>query len=392
MGFFKKLFHKGEQRSKDVNASQGELLNGSMAGHVKPGSKIGFIGFIKENCELVQDSRRQIEEAKAEYQAVTSYLTDIQKIEIMPKELRMNMEEAARRIISLSRERQKVRNISSSISDIQFRLFERFEAQIPKDLVNLKDSENYRLLIQKDIEQLEKEKTALNDEEAEIISKQSFLKGIGIATGLIVITMFILFSVLSGKTEADFSIPFLLTVLMGMASAIYIFMEARKNSQGLKLVGLKQKRQVMLMNKVKLKLVNNRSFLEYVCSKYMVDDYEHLKSAWEEYVRVKDEIKRYKSNTKLLEFYNSELIQELQKAGIADSEVWIYQPTAILDSREMVEIRHRLNVRRQSLRDRIDSGIKQMDEAIKSITEAIKAYPELEDEIMPILRRHGIEK
>lgn len=389
MGLFRGLFKKRE-RDKSVDAPTGELTKGYRENYSKPNSKIGCLGLVRENCELVQESRRQIEEAKGEYQAVTSYLTDIQKIELMPKELRLNMEESARRIIGLSRERERFKHINSSLSDIQYRLFESFETQIPKDLVNLEDSENYRLMIQKDLEQLEKERTVLNEEEAEILGRQSFLKGIGIATGIIVVVMFIIFAILAGKTQADLSLPFLLTVLMGMASVLYIFMEARKNSHGIKLVGLKQKRHVVLMNKVKLKSVNNRNYLEYTYSKYMVDDYDHLKSAWEEYVRVKDEMKRYKSNTELLEFYNNDLIQELKRAGIADSEVWIYQPTAILNSKEMVEVRHRLNVRRQKLRDRIDSVNKQMEEAVQSIKDAIKAYPDIEEEVIPILNKYGI--
>ena len=154
---------------------------------------------------------------------------------------------------------------------------------------------------------------------------------------------------------------------------------------------MKQNRQIMLMNKVKIKSVNNRSYLEYTYSKYMVESYSQLKTAWEEYVRMKDEARRYQSNTELLEFFHSELIHELKGIGVADAEIWIYQPSAILDPREMVEVRHRLNVRRQKLRERIEMNDGQKDEILEAIRQTMKSYPDSREEAEKLLRRYQIE-
>ncbi len=349
------------------------------------------MGYIKENCEMILESDRQISEAKVEYQAVTSYLTDIQKITMLLPELRENLEEAARKIINLSKERNKLQHKSSLLSDRQYQLYEGFETQIPKDLKTLRESEEYQSAIQQDILHLERERAALDEEQGETISKQSFLRGIAITTSVIIIILFLLFALLSSHSKANFSIPFLMTVLMGMVSAFYIFMEARKNSGNVRLVQMKQNRQIMLMNKVKIKSVNNRSYLEYTYSKYMVESYSQLKTAWEEYVRMKDEARRYQSNTELLEFFHSELIHELKGIGVADAEIWIYQPSAILDPREMVEVRHRLNVRRQKLRERIEMNDGQKDEALEAIRQTLKSYPDSREEAEKLLRRYQIE-
>jgi hypothetical protein len=255
----------------------------------------------------------------------------------------------------------------------------------------IQEAEDYQAIIQKDIMHLEKERQDLDGEQEEIINKQAFLKGISITTSVIVIVLFLLFALLSVYSEASFTIPFLLTVLMGMASALYIFMEARKNSSSMRLVQMKQNRQIMLMNKVKIKSVNNRNYLDYTYSKYMVLNYDQLKIAWEEYVRIKDEAKRYQSNTELLDFFNNELIHELKKFNVLDSEIWIYQPTAILDNKEMVEVRHRLNVRRQKLRERIEANNDQRDESIAAIKQVMKGYPDCVEESEKLLRRYRIE-
>lgn len=393
MGLFDRFTIKKRKLKKEIKQEEyhnsDRPADGKQA--VRIGSKSERLSQVTENCEVIIESTRQIEEAKTEYQLVTSYLTDMQKIDLIPKEQKEILEDAARKIINLNKEREKFQQKNMRITDRQYRLYERYEMQIPKELTAMKESEKYQNVIQKDMEYLKKEKQNLINEEEDIINRQSFLKGIAITTCVIIILLFIVFAALAGVTDANLTLPFLLTVLMGMGSAIYIYMEARKNIHDIKLVELKQNREVMLMNKVKLKSVNNRNYLEYTYSKYMVDSYEDFKSLWEEYIKVKDETRRYQSNTELLEFYNNELVHELKKYGIADSEIWIYQPTAILDSKEMVEVRHRLNVRRQKLRERIDLNTKQKEEALQSINFIIKSYPDCEEEAIHILKRYKIQ-
>ena len=258
------------------------------------------LALVQENCEQITENLRQMEEAKAEYQAVTSYLLDMQKIDLIPREQRENLEDAARRILNLNKEREKFREKNTSITDGQYRLFERYEIQLPREIEAIKESERYQAVIQKDLDQLEKEKQKLLAEEDEIIKKHSFLKGIAITTFIIVVLLFGIFAALARVTGANLILPFLLTVLMGMISALYIFMEARRNLYDIKVVELKQKRQVVLTNKVKLKSVNNRNYLEYTYNKYMVNNCDELKTCWEEYVKIKDETSRYKNNTELL--------------------------------------------------------------------------------------------
>lgn len=359
--------------------------------NVKLNTHAERMGYVKDNCEIIIESGRQTEEAKIEYAAVTSYLTDMQKIDMIPEERRENLEESARKILNLTKERGKLQHKSSIISDRMYHLYESYEKLIPKELTAIREAEEYQAVIEQDIMHLEKERSDLYEEQEEIISKQGFLKGIAVTTSVIVIALFLLFGLLSFYSEANFTIPFLLTVLMGMVLALYIFMEARKNSGSIRLVQMKQNRQIMLMNKVKIKSVNNRNYLDYSYNKYMVTNYEQFRIAWEEYVRMKDEARRYQSNTELLEFFHNELVHELKKFGVVDAEIWIYQPSAILDNKEMVEVRHRLNVRRQKLRERIETNSEQKEEALTSIRQTMKNYPDCAEEAIKLMRRYRID-
>ena len=393
MGWLKKLFIKPD--NKDSKEKYEQFIPDKNKEHISPGkSSTGsdFNKYVRESSEIIAESHRLIEEAKMEYQAVTSYLTDIQKIDMIPMEQRGELEEAASNIVNLSKEREMIQNRKYDITDTQYRLFERYEMQIPKELAAVKEAESYQESIESDLKRLEQEKQNFLNEKDEIAYKQTFLKGIAVATCVIIVLLFAIFAILTTYTNSNMTLPFLLTVLMGMATALYIFMEARKNANDIQLVRIKLNKVIMLANKVTIKSVNNRNYLDYIYNKYMVDNYEQFKNCWEQFVKIKDENKKYRSNSQLLEYYYERLINELKRFGVNDAEIWIYQPSAILDSREMVEIRHRLNVRRKKLRERIDTYQKQKEEAAKNIISMIKACPERKDDAIRILDEYKIRQ
>jgi hypothetical protein len=392
MGLFK-LFSRKHSNVEQVSAEDSHKVRQKKESKhpARLNTQEERISYIKDNCEIILDNGRQIEEAKVEYQAVTSYLTDMQKIDLIPLEERGPLEEAAGKIASLSKERSKLQSKSSILTDKQYKMLEQYEDQLPKELATLKENEEYKLIIEQDMNHLEKERKKLDHEEAEIIGKQAFLKGIAITVIIVIVFLFTLFAMLSGNSEANYTWPFILTVVMGMAAAYYIFMESRKNHADVRLVQMKQGRQIMLMNKVKIKSVNNLNYIDYAYQKYMVNNHGQLQMLWYEYIKVKEETKRYQRNSDALDDNNHALFKELKKFGIADAEVWIYQPNAILDEKEMVEVRHRLNVRRQKLRERIDINGKQREEALKEINKTMKNYPDCILDAEKLLRKFRIE-
>ena len=58
------------------------------------------------------------------------------------------------------------------------------------------------------------------------------------------------------------------------------------------------------------------------------------------------------------------LVAELKKMGVKDAEIWCTQVQAIIEPKEMVEVRHDLNTRRQKLRSQIDYNTGIMQEFI----------------------------
>ncbi len=345
---------------------------------------------ITENCEQVLESNRQMEELKVEYQAVTSYLTDIQKIDQIPAEDRELLNDAARKIITFTRERSKFQNSTVRISDSQFVNIRKYEEIIPSELTKIKEYETYQEAINKDMGYLEREKNALYDKREDLEDKQFYLKKISTTISVLVITLFIILYLLQNSFKADMQIPFILTIVMALGCIIYILYQSSMNRKQSRITDLKINKVIHLLNKVKIKYINNLNALDYNYQKYMVKSYEEFHYLWELYLKAKEEEKRYRQNSELLEQYNRQIIQKLKQYELADPEIWLYQAVAIIDNKEMVEVRHRLNVRRQKLRERIDYNNKIKERSIEEIQKILDKNPEKKEDIIKLLERFGI--
>lgn len=98
-----------------------------------------------------------------------------------------------------------------------------------------------------------------------------------------------------------------------------------------------------------------------MCMKYRVRNATELEFVYDQYQRAKREWARKRESVYMLNEKKDILVAELKKMGVKDAEIWCSQVQAIIEPKEMVEVRHDLNMRRQKLRSQIDynTGIMQ---------------------------------
>jgi hypothetical protein len=401
MGIITKLFGKikKDKSSEDVSVSKASKESASPVdikidmpnlNQINYDSSTERHKFLSNICEQILESIKQLEELKAEYQLVTSYLTDIQKIDFIPKEEREQLNDAARKILTFAKERTKYQNKTTKITDAQFKTIAKYEDIMADELKKMKDFEIYHSVINNDIKHLEGEKSYLFDQLDDIEERHESLNKMAITTSVLVLLLFAVFILLGSIYEASMQIPFFMTIIMAAVSVIYILQNTRMNKKDKKLTELKLNRAIFLLNKVKIKYINNTNALDYLYEKFNVKSYAELMFLWEQYMKAKEEEKSYRKNSELLELYNKELITELKIYSLTDPDIWIYQAAAILDEKEMVEVRHNLNVRRQKLRERIDYNNKIKENGLEQIEKLLEVKPESKEEISTMLKDMGL--
>lgn len=401
--YYEKKMEEAEREDKEIETIREEgrqlnkkkllekLENGTTEKVSKPKTKEEYQQYVADSCEQIVEASHQIEDAKLEYQVVTEYLMDIQKIEEAPKEVKQEILENARQMLTLMRERNQYQNSELRSTDPKFYGIRRYEDDMLEELKKMREDENYQRIVKNDLNQLETEKKKLLLQKEDILSGQKFLKKMAVSISILVVSLFIFFLGVSAAFHSDMKIPYIMTIAMAAVSAAYIFLETRKNKYQILLVHKKINRAISLLNKVKIKYVNNTSVLDYTYSKFNVKSSMELQYLWEQYQKALEEERRYQSNTDRLNYYREALLEQLEGLLVKDVEIWTSQAEALIDSKEMVEIRHSLNVRRQKLRERIEYNTKLQDNAFEEIRMALKKKHEMKDMIVDTLQQFGIE-
>ena len=135
-----------------------------------------------------------------------------------------------------------------------------------------------------------------------------------------------------------------------MQDCVYEIKQAEVNING----------AIVLLNKVKLKYVNITSAVDYACEKYHVKNSHELNYMWEQYMEAVKEKEKYAKTNEELEYFNGRLVRMLKNYQLYDPKVWVYQAQALIEKKEMVEVKHNLLVRRQKLRSRIEYNVENL--------------------------------
>ena len=134
--------------------------------------------------------------------------------------------------------------------------------------------------------------------------------------------------------------------------------------------------------------MNNTSLLEYLYIKYDVESGSQLKKLWEKYQIEKEERRKYRRAEMELDMYEEELLTFLNRFKLKYPKRWLNQVAAILDHKEMVEIRHELIIRRQALRKRMDYNKDIAQGAKEEIMDLAQTYPQYAAEIQAMVDRY----
>ncbi|MDE7310917.1 MAG: hypothetical protein K2N87_04730 [Eubacterium sp.] len=345
MGFFKRRKDRAglEKVMEDVKVSGGlEELSANPSGSA-----------LIDRCEKVMQNAREIDDGKKEYYIVTSYLNDIELIENLAPDQAEEIRKAADYVAKLNQARDQFLNTSKRISDAQFQMMQRQEEQIPDAIKNLRVNEEYQATVKRDMQYLEGEK-----QEWEILKKDcrrsrtrmrkaSFMLLFAAASAAALLL------VLSMGFEYDLRYAWIGVITAALLGAAYIVFRLESSRRDILQAETNINYAIILLNKVKIKYVNITNAVDYGRDRFHVRDSREFEYQWEMYQNAMREQEKYRKTNEDLNYYYDKLVGLLKKCELYDSRVWIEQPQALVEQKEMVEIKHNLLVRRQKLRSKI---------------------------------------
>lgn len=345
--------------------------------------------YVRNCLEKISDASKEMENLDYEYNLVTSYLKDMEEIEALPDDEAEYLRTCAKKVEVLQCSRDDFIERKRRMSDERFYQMDRMIDEIKEGRIKLKEAENYQELIKKDLSRLDGEKHAYLYRKKELTGILADTKGMIIISITAFALCIILLLVLQFLLEMDTKAGYLITA--GVAAiaitAIYVkHMDARRE---LKRVELGINKIILLQNRVKIRYVNNKNLLDYLYIKYNVESAEELEELWQKYAQEKEEREKLRQAELDLDAFQQELLKILKRYKLAYPEIWLHQTEAIIDRKEMVEIRHNLIIRRQSLRKRIEYNKETVaGGAQKDIKELVKRYPKYAREILETVEKY----
>lgn len=370
---------------RELELKQAELDAVSTTGF--NGDDIG--SFIKSQCDICEEAARFIENARVEYDSVTDYYEDIQKIENAPADISRELVMVADRVDNLSVDRRILNTPDSRLSNNAYRNMEMYEAEFPDAVAKLRNTEDDRNTIARDIRMVKTERSMYRMEAKELVNKQLRIKGYAQLICGLLAAIFAVFMVIMAVTDGKDNIgAFITVVLLAGVMALGLYAYLKSIERKVYVTEIKLNKATALLNKIKIKYVNAANVLDYQYNKYNVKSAYELEQKYQAYIEMKEEQKKMLEVTGNLTSAEADLMHILGRLGVIDTHVWIAQVKAILNPKEMVEVRHNLSVRRQKLRKQIEYNENRIEDAKNNIKNITRNNPAYAKDAMEILEKY----
>lgn len=346
--------------------------------------------YVQGCLEQIAEASKELEELEFEYNMVTSYLKDMEEIEALPEEEREILCECAKKIDALEEQQSGFRERKNRLDDGKFRQMQRLEEEVQEGLEKLTEAEHYQDLIKRDLRRLDGEKQAYTFRKNELRHVIADTRSMTIVCSVAVIACILLLLLLQFTLQLDTKIGYLLAAGIGAVAITLIYIKHMDAKRELEQVENGISRIIRLQNTVKIRYVNNTHLLDYLYMKYDVSSAGELGKSWQRYQDEKEERHSYQQAERELDQYQKELLHTLRRYQVKDPMIWLHQTRAILDKKEMVEIRHNLIIRRQSLRRRMDYNKEVIaGKAQAEIKDLAEKYPRYAKEILNIVDQYA---
>ena len=345
--------------------------------------------YVKGCLEQIAEAAKELENLQFEYNMVTSYLKDMEEIEALSEEEKVELTQWAKKIDELEQQQTGYKERKNRMSDEKFRQMERLEEEVQEGLEKLTQAEDYQELIKRDLRRLDGEKHAYLFRKSELRRIIADTRSMTVVCTVAVILCIFILLVLQFGLKMDTKLGCVVAGAVGAVAITAIFIKHNDSVRELAQVENGIGRIIRLQNTVKIRYVNNTHLLDYLYMKYNVSSAGELGKSWQQYQEEREERHSYQQTERQLDQLQKEFLHTLRRYQVKDPMIWLHQTRAILDKKEMVEIRHGLIIRRQSLRRRMDYNKEVIaGKAQAEIKDLVEQYPKYAKEILDIVGQY----
>lgn len=390
MAFWSRLFKRKKKRKQEAVAEDWENL-------IYDRSDVDFQDeeqrsrYITNCLEQMAEAAREIQLLTGEYAQVTSYLTDMEEIEALPEQEREGLNKIARQLLVQEQECERYRGKENRMSDNEYYQMRKQEGEIQEGIDKLKECERYGNLVRQDLKRLDRERNAYEYRRLELETMMNNFRGMAVIFMTAFTICMVLLVILQFAFEMDTKMGYLLASGAVVVAVAVLFARYTDSDKELGRVERAVNKLIQLQNKVKIRYVNNKNLQEYLRIKYDTESAAALEKLWVQYQQEKEERKEFAEAEAKTEYFQKLLVEKMSNYRVGSPERWVNQLQALLDPREMVEIRHALILRRQALRKQMEYNNGVAETARKEVMDIANKYPAYAGEILAMVDKYDVD-
>ncbi len=390
MSFWKRLFRKKGNNNISAVLEEGE----EQVVPVFHRENVNFHNsqereqYIRGCLEQIADAERELHHLEYEYNMVTSHLTDIEELERLPEMMRLEIREMAEKLHGLEKTQKNYNQKKNRISDEEFSKMEQLEDDVEDGLRKLKEAEEYHKLVKSDMRRLNGERHAYEYRQEELEQELKNASGIAVICFIALVVCLIILFALQVALRFDTRLWYVVAICLAAVVILKLFLKHGDAGREIVRVERDINRLILLQNTVKIRYVNNKHLLDYLCLKFHVKKSAELESLWERYREEKEEREQMEQASRDFAYYQKEFLRLLRQARIRDTSVWLHQVSAVLDEHEMVRLRQGLVGRRKALREQMDYNRELARAAQAEVTDISGRYPKYKGEILALISEY----
>ncbi len=385
MGIWQRIFGKKQEQPPQAEAEWKEIVYyRDKVNFHDPAQRERFVG----GClEQIREAEEELSRLSDEYAVVTQHLKDAEELERLPRADAEAVRLLARRLEALEAEWESLRGKRLRLTEEEYEHMKRQEGGVEEGISKLREAEGYNAVVKQDLQRLDRERHAYEYRRNELETMLSNAKGSAVIflaslAVCLVILLFLQYG-MELETKAGY------VIAIGIVAPLILLLAVRYGQADRELLRVERdiNRLIQLQNKVKLRYVNNIHLLEYLYLKYNTKSCGALERVWRLYREEQEQRRQYNETESKVIYYRKELLELLKQYPVSAPERWLTQYKALLDKREMVEIRHELVERRGALRRQMEYNNAVAETARCELKDITVQYPAYASEIAKSLEK-----
>ena len=336
-------------------------------------------------CERIMAHSATMKDEKNEYDVVTGYLNDTQILDKIPDEDRDEIQSTALKILQYGKQREGFLNQKQRLPEDRINDFDAAADDIPNQINNLRNNEAYQSVVKRDMQYLEGEKASwvadLDRIRDEKVLFNKLLIGIAVVFGIWIVFTLVMKIVM----DMDLTIPNIIAFVLVAAAVFGIFIRISSNKRGMVYAEAALNKSIIMQNRMKAKYVSVTNAVDYVYDKYDVHSSYELNYLWDQYLIAVKERKEAALANEQMTHQKRVLVRQLMKFELSDPSIWVNQCRALIDPREMVEVRHRMVTSRQKIRARMLSELEEIKNERRDLDLLLSSGQKVPSEINQVI-------